>query len=96
MRPEPAREQICAAIEDGFARKNASLAAGSKMLHHSPSYLWRFVNEGTPDRLAPRDRRLLAAFLNIDEFELGWRPGAPRFVPKPPPRARINAARWRR
>ena len=32
-------------------------------------------------RFTLRDRRLLAAFVNIDEFEPGWGPGALRLRP---------------
>jgi hypothetical protein len=81
MRPEPTREQIGATIEHHAARKGASLAALSRMLSRDSSYLARFVAGGPPTRLVLRDRQLLAAFFAIDEWELGARPGEPRYVP---------------
>lgn len=82
MRPEPTREQIGATIQHHADRKGASLAALSRMLSRDPSYLARFVAGGPPARLALRDRQLLAAFFAIDEWELGARPGEPRWVPR--------------
>jgi repressor LexA len=93
MRPEPTRDQICATIEHHAARKDASLAALSRMLSHRDSYLWRFINYGIPDRLASRDRALLAAFFAIDEWELGARPGEPRYRPAPEQLRRATARR---
>ncbi|MDH7973674.1 hypothetical protein QH494_15895 [Sphingomonas sp. AR_OL41] len=90
MKPEPTRDQICATITHHAARKDASLAALSRMLRHSSSYLSRFIEEGVPERLALRDRAMLAAFFNIDEFELGARPGEPRFIPRPPKRVPLR------
>jgi AraC-like DNA-binding protein len=90
MRPEPTRDQICATIQQHAARKGASLAELSRMVSRSSSYLARFLAGGPPERLALRDRRLLAAFFAIDEWELGARPGEPRYVPRP---ARRDARR---
>jgi len=81
MRPEPTRDQICRTIEHHVARKGETLAEHSRMLGHSSSYLARFISEGVPHRLLPRDRRNLAAFWSIDEWELGARPGEPRYIP---------------
>lgn len=41
------------------------------MIGRNDAYLQQFVTRGTPRRLAERDRRLLAAFLDIDEQRLG-------------------------
>jgi len=82
MRPEPTRDEICRTIEHHAARKVASLSALSRMLGHRDSYLWRFINYGIPDRLTLRDRRNLASFFAIDEWQLGARPGEPRFIPR--------------
>lgn len=81
MRPEPTRDQICAAIKRHAAERRATLAELSRMLGHRDGYLWRFVNVGIPNRLAPRDRALLAAFFTVDEYELGARPGERRWRP---------------
>ena len=82
MRPEPTRDQICATIEHHVARKGATLASLSRMIGRRDGYLWRFLNVEVPDRLAFRDRRLLAAFFAVDEWELGARPGEPRYIPR--------------
>lgn len=81
MRPEPTRDQIVATVEYHAARKDVPLAALSRMIGRADGYLQCFVRYGIPERLALRDRRLLAAFFAVDEWELGARPGEPRYIP---------------
>ncbi|WP_375398660.1 helix-turn-helix transcriptional regulator [uncultured Sphingomonas sp.] len=47
------------------------MAALSRMLGRNAAYLQQFVRRGSPRRLEERDRRLLAAYLAIDEARLG-------------------------
>lgn len=49
----------------------ASYAALSRMLRRNDAYLQQYVRRGTPRLLAERDRKLLAAYLRVDEAELG-------------------------
>lgn len=60
-----------AALEAAAVRRGISLARLSRMIGRNAAYLQQFVKRGTPVRLADRDRGALAAFLAIDEVELG-------------------------
>lgn len=53
------------------ARRNASLAALSRMIGRNSSYLQQFVTKGSPKKLEEEDRRKLADFLGVAESELG-------------------------
>lgn len=52
-------------------RSGISLAKLSRLLGRNSAYLQQFVKRGTPDRLAERDRQVLADFLGVTELELG-------------------------
>jgi len=58
--------------------RGTSLAALSRMLGRNLAYLQQYVRRGTPRALPERDRRLLAAFFDVDEAVLG---GPPRDEP---------------
>ncbi len=55
------------------ARRGESLAALSRLLGRNDAYLQQFVTRGSPRRLGERERRTLAAYLGIDEGDLGGR-----------------------
>lgn len=65
------RDRLALLIE----RDGASYAALSRMLRRNEAYLQQYVRRGTPRRLAERDRKLLAAYLRVDEAELGGTSG---------------------
>ncbi|MBA3879006.1 MAG: peptidase S24 [Sphingobium sp.] len=71
-----------AALAALASERGASLAALSRLIGRNAAYLQQFVQRGTPRRLAEDDRRLIAAYLGIDEARLG---GADR----PPPLVRV-------
>ena len=51
--------------------KHVSLAALSRMLRRNDAYMHQFIKRGSPKRLEEKDRRLLAAFFQVDEGQLG-------------------------
>lgn len=51
--------------------RGSSLSALSRMLGRNVAYLQQYVRRGTPRMLPERDRRLLAAFFDVDEAVLG-------------------------
>ena len=51
--------------------RGTSLSALSRMLGRNVAYLQQYVRRGTPRVLPERDRRLLAAFFDVDEVVLG-------------------------
>lgn len=55
--------------------RGESLSALSTMLGRSRSYLQQFVERGSPKALDPRERDLLAQYLDIEEEVLGGPPG---------------------
>ena len=64
-----------------IAERGVGYAALSRMIGRNEAYLQQFIKRGTPRALAERDRRLLAAFLRVDEAVLGGPPGAtPRAI----------------
>lgn len=71
-----------AALNTLAAERGASLAALSRLIGRNAAYLQQFVQRGSPRRLAEADRRLIAAYLGVDEALLG---GADR----PPPVVRV-------
>lgn len=71
-----------AALNTLAAERGASLAALSRLIGRNAAYLQQFVQRGSPRRLAEADRRLIAAYLGVDEALLG---GADR----PPPLVRV-------
>ncbi|OYY72432.1 S24 family peptidase [Sphingomonas sp. 28-63-12] len=51
--------------------RGESLAALSRLLGRNAAYLQQFVTRGSPRALHEQDRRLLAAYLGVDEAVLG-------------------------
>ena len=60
-----------AALVAAARARGVSLGALSRMIGRNAAYLQQFVARGTPRRLDEDDRRVLAAFLAIDEQALG-------------------------
>lgn len=73
MRPFPTSAQVRAKLAELVAREKVSVARLSRAMGRGSGYLWRFINDGRPEWLAPADRNWLAAFFNVDSFELGDR-----------------------
>jgi len=71
-----------AALAALASERGTSLAALSRLIGRNAAYLQQFVQRGSPRRLAENDRRLIAAYLGVDEGQLG---GADR----PPPLVRV-------
>ncbi|WP_298809592.1 S24 family peptidase [uncultured Sphingomonas sp.] len=64
--------------------RGVSLAGLSRMLGRNVAYLQQYVRRGTPRVLPERDRRMLAAFFDVDEAVLGGPvPDAPALVRVP-------------
>ena len=63
------------ALDALIAERGVGYAALSRMIGRNEAYLQQFIKRGTPRALAERDRRLLAAFLRVDEKVLGGPPG---------------------
>lgn len=87
MSSDHARSALAAAA----AQRGASLAALSRLIGRNPAYLQQFVTRGSPRVLAERDRRILAAYLAVEEPLLGGAPGAPALVRVPRLDARVSA-----
>ncbi|MDB5711369.1 MAG: repressor [Sphingomonas bacterium] len=64
------------ALDALITERGVGYAALSRMIGRNEAYLQQFIKRGTPRSLAERDRRLLAAFLRVDEEVLGGPPGA--------------------
>lgn len=64
------------ALDALIAERGVGYAALSRMIGRNEAYLQQFIKRGTPRALAERDRRLLAAFLRVDEEVLGGLPSA--------------------
>lgn len=79
-----------AALEALITERGVGYAALSRMIGRNEAYLQQFIKRGTPRMLAERDRRLLAAFLRVDEEVLGGPPGAA--PPAPPAIRRLDLA----
>ena len=64
---------------DALARlaqaRGTSLSALSRMLGRNVAYLHQYVRRGTPRDLPERERRVLAAFFDVEEKVLGGPPG---------------------
>lgn len=67
-----------AALAALATERGTSLAALSRLIGRNAAYLQQFVQRGSPRRLAENDRRLIAAYLGVDEGRLG---GADRPAP---------------
>src|SRR3569623_526549 len=64
-----------------ISERGGGYAALSRMIGRNEAYLQQFIKRGTPRALAERDRRLLAAFLRVDDEGWGGPPGvAPRAI----------------
>lgn len=64
--------------------RGSSLSALSRMLGRNVAYLQQYVRRGTPRVLPERERRVLAAFFDVDEVVLGGpaqKAAAPVLVP---------------
>ncbi|MES2058384.1 MAG: S24 family peptidase [Pseudomonadota bacterium] len=66
-----------AALDALVADSGESYAALSRMLRRNDAYLQQYVKRGTPRVLAERDRKLLAAYFNVDEAVLGGASSSP-------------------
>lgn len=55
-------------------KRGESLAALSRLINRNAAYLQQFVMRGSPRVLAEADRRVLAAYLDVDETLLGALP----------------------
>jgi repressor LexA len=80
MRPEPTSAEVRARLAQlAASRHRVTLAGLSRMLSRNERYLDRFVREGQPPRLNDDDRRSLATFFGVPEWELGGHilPGEP-------------------
>lgn len=73
MRPFPTSAQVRAKLAELAARDGTSVAFLSRAMGRGSGYLSRFINDGRPEWLAAADRNWLAAFFNVDTFELGDR-----------------------
>jgi len=73
------------------AARGESLAALSKLIGRNAAYLQQFVTRGSPKRLDEADRQTLAAYLGVDEAELGGPPVAPAPIAVPRLDARAAA-----
>lgn len=60
-----------AALDAIVRQKGESLNGLSRMLGRNAAYLHQFVTRGSPRALSERDRRHLAAYLQVDEAVLG-------------------------
>jgi repressor LexA len=71
VKPEPTGDQVRATLGRLAKESGHSLAALSRMIRRGDDYLARFVAGGPPNRLADKDRHLLAMFFRVNERELG-------------------------
>ncbi|MFY7837913.1 MAG: S24 family peptidase [Novosphingobium sp.] len=53
------------------AQRGVSLAALSALIGRNTTYLQQFVRKGSPRKLEENDRRILAEFFAVPEYELG-------------------------
>jgi repressor LexA len=67
MEPDAQRAALIAAM----AAQGASLAELSRVIGRNPAYLQQYLSRGSPRELAERDRHRLAAYLGIDDAQLG-------------------------
>lgn len=64
-------DDVRARLRELAKGRGVTLAALSRMIGEDDAYLRRFGGAGAADRLPGRARQLLAAYLRIDERELG-------------------------
>lgn len=64
-------QEVRALLDNLIQDSGADYAAVSRHLGKNASYIHQFIFRGTPRRLREDDRRKLAAYFNISEFELG-------------------------
>ncbi len=69
LAPADPREALRVAAQ----QRGDSLAALSRMINRSPSYLGRFIKDGRPAALTERDHDALSAYLGAGELGLGIR-----------------------
>ncbi len=70
--------QIRTNLMAAATHRGESLAALSRLLGRNAAYLQQFVTRGSPRMLGERERHTLAAYLGIDEADLGGPSGAAR------------------
>ena len=58
-------------LAEAAREKGTSLAALSRMIGRNNTYLQQYITKGSPRKLEEEDRRMLAAFLGLDESSLG-------------------------
>lgn len=80
-------DEVRAAIDRLLHEQGIDYARVSALIGRNPAYIQQYIKRGTPRRLAEQDRARIAAFLGVDEGELG---GPPRAAPALPP---VAAAR---
>jgi phage repressor protein C with HTH and peptisase S24 domain len=71
------------ALQRLVEERGEDYAGLSRLIGRNPAYIQQYIKRGTPRRLAERDRRRLAAYLQVDEALLGAPPHADG--PTPPP-----------
>ncbi len=59
------------ALDALITERGVGYAALSRMIGRNEAYLQQYIKRGTPRALAEQDRKLLAAFLRVDEQVLG-------------------------
>lgn len=67
MSDDPARQRIQTLADES----GRSLAYLSGVIGRNAAYLQQYLRQGTPSVLPEMDRRLLAAYFDVDETELG-------------------------
>ena len=67
MSDDPARQRIQTLADES----GRSLAYLSGVIGRNAAYLQQYLRRGTPRVLPEMDRRLLAAYFDVDETELG-------------------------
>jgi len=67
-------EQVRAFLKQLIHESGEDYAGVSRMLNKNASYIHQFIYRGTPRRLHEEDRKSIAAFFGVPEFELGGPP----------------------
>lgn len=73
--------QIRTNLIEAATHRGESLAALSRLIGRNAAYLQQFVTRGSPRVLGERERHMLAAYLGIDEADLGGLSGVARGAP---------------
>ena len=67
MRTQPKDLPERRALVDAINQRGTTLAQVSRAIGRSTTFLWEYVNKGTPVDLKERDRRELSLYLGVDE-----------------------------